>query len=148
MSGQGPQAESADRAKAVAASFTPPKTPWGDPDLSGHWLPGGGARMETPAGTPWQGRSDPGPNSAFSSFFEPTPRPATPATTAAPTTPRPPQGPMIVDPPDGKVPMQPWALKKRIEIVANQDKVEFLDPRVRCLQSGVPRANLPVGYNT
>ena len=105
--------------------------------------------METPAGKPWEGRSDPGPNSAFSSFFEPKPRPATPpTTTAAATAPRAPQGPMIVDPPDGRVPMQPWALEKRNEIVANQDKVEFLDPRVRCLQSGVPRANLPVGYNT
>ena len=55
---------------------------------------------------------------------------------------------MIVDPPDGKVPLQPWAMDKRTEIMANQDKVEYLDPRVRCLQSGLPRANLPVGYNT
>jgi hypothetical protein len=39
-------------------------------------------------------------------------------------------------------------MKKREEIVANQDKVQYLDPRVRCLQSGIPRANLPVGYNT
>ena len=55
---------------------------------------------------------------------------------------------MIVDPPDGKVPLQPWAMEKRTEIMAHQDKVEYLDPRVRCLQSGLPRANLPVGYNT
>ena len=144
---QSPQGETADKAKA-AAPFTPPKTPWGDPDLSGHWLPGGGGRMETPAGKPWEGRSDPGPNSAFSSFFEPKPRPAAPAATTTVATPRPPQGPMIVDPADGRVPMQPWALEKRNEIMAHQDKVEFLDPRVRCLQSGVPRANLPVGYNT
>jgi hypothetical protein len=132
----------------AAHAFTPPKTPWGDPDLQGMWLPGGGGRMETPAGKPWEGRYDPGPNSAFSSFFAPTPRPATPAATTTTTAPRPPAGPMVVDPPDGRIPMQPWAMDKRTEIVANQEKVEYLDPRVRCLQSGVPRANLPVGYNT
>jgi hypothetical protein len=55
---------------------------------------------------------------------------------------------MVVDPPDGKIPLQPWAVAKRTEIVAHQDSVEHLDPRVRCLQSGLPRANLPVGYNT
>ena len=55
---------------------------------------------------------------------------------------------MVVDPPDGKIPLQPWAMDKRAEIMAHQDKVEYLDPRVRCLQSGLPRANLPVGYNT
>src|SRR5438552_16114827 len=55
---------------------------------------------------------------------------------------------MVIDPPDVRSPIQPWAMAKRTEIVAHQDKVELLDPRVRCLQSGLPRANLPVGYNT
>jgi hypothetical protein len=56
--------------------------------------------------------------------------------------------PMIVDPPDGKVPMQPWVAEKRKEIYEKQDKAEFLDPRVRCLQAGVPRAQMPVYYNS
>ena len=55
---------------------------------------------------------------------------------------------MIIDPPDGRIPMQDWAIEKRVEIMANQDKLEFLDPRVKCLPAGVPRGNLPVGYNS
>jgi hypothetical protein len=126
------------------ASFKPHRTAWGDPDLQGHWLPGGGGMMETPAGEPWKS-NDPsggGTNSAFDRFFPPD------SARSAPARPRTPPRPMIIDPADGKVPMQPWAMDKRTEIIAKQDKVEFLDPRVRCLQSGVPRANLPVGYNT
>ena len=120
--------------------FQPKRTAWGDPDLQGHWLPGGGGMMETPAGEPWKGTSNAGANAAFSNFFGDEP--------SRGSRPRPPQRPMIVEPADGKVPLQPWAVQKRTEIVGNPEKVENLDPRVRCLQSGVPRANLPVGYNT
>jgi hypothetical protein len=124
------------------ATFQPPRTKWGDPDLQGHWLPGGGGRMEAPAGQPWKSTINPGTNSAFANFFPPEPN------RAAPARPRTPPRPMIVDPSDGKVPLQPWAMERRADIIAKQDQVEHLDPRVRCLQSGVPRANLPVGYNT
>ena len=127
---------------AAPARFEPARTPWGDPDLQGHWLPGGGGMMEAPAGQPWKSTTDPGTGSAFDRFFEPDPN------RTAPARPRTPPRPMIVEPPDGKVPLQPWAMEKRTEIMAKQDQAEHLDPRVRCLQSGVPRANLPVGYNT
>src|SRR5262245_34190254 len=52
------------------ASFTPARTPWGDPDLQGHWLPGGGFMMEAPSGEPWKGNdpSSGGTNAAFSRF--------------------------------------------------------------------------------
>ena len=57
--------------------------------------------------------------------------------------------PMIVDPPDGKIPMQPWVAERSARrSYDNQDKAEYLDPRVRCLQAGVPRANTPVYYNS
>jgi hypothetical protein len=122
-------------------SFQPPRTPWGDPDLQGHWLPSGGGMMETPAGEPWKaGPTVGGAGAAFSNFFGDEP--------ARGSRPRPPQKPMVVDPPDGRIPLTKAALDKRNEIMAHQDKVEYLDPRVRCLQSGIPRANLPVGYNT
>ena len=124
-------------------TFHPAKTAWGDPDLQGHWLPGGGGMMEAPAGQPFKSTVDPGTNSAFSDFFPPEKTRA-----AAPTRPPAPRRPMVVDPPDGKIPLTPSAMDKRAEIMAHQDKVEYLDPRVRCLQSGLPRANLPVGYNT
>jgi hypothetical protein len=135
-------AQSANGSAAGNSLFEVPRTAWGDPDLQGHWLPGGGGMMEAPAGQPFKSTTDPGTNSAFANFFPPEPNRATPPRPAAP------RRPMIVDPPDGKVPLQPWAMEKRTEIMANQDKVEYLDPRVRCLQSGLPRANLPVGYNT
>src|SRR5262245_7383424 len=127
---------------AAGSGFTPSKTPWGDPDLQGMWLPGGGQRMETPAGKPWEGRSNSGAGAAFSDFFDPN------RGSGAPARPRTPDPVMVVDPPDGRIPLQPWAVTKRGEIVAHPEKIENLDPRVRCLQSGVPRAHLPVGYNT
>lgn len=40
----------------------------------------------------------------------------------------------VVDPADGKIPYQPWALEQRKE---NAEK--YIDPNVPCLSSGVPR---------
>jgi hypothetical protein len=40
----------------------------------------------------------------------------------------------VVDPADGKIPYQPWALAQRAENVA-----KYIDPNVPCLSSGVPR---------
>lgn len=44
---------------------------------------------------------------------------------------------IIVDPPDGKIPYQAWALAKRDE---NSRHGLTADPRGRCAQAGVPRA--------
>ena len=55
---------------------------------------------------------------------------------------------MIIDPPSGQVPFQPWATEQRNEIMARQDQLKHLDPRVKCLPAAFPRAHLPVGYNT
>jgi hypothetical protein len=127
----------------AASSYVPARTPDGQPNLSGMWLPGSGAMMEAPSGEPW--KPPPGyngGNNAAYTFFPPVDASTRPA--AGPRERR----PMIFDPPDGKIPLQDWAAAKRTEIVANQEKVDLLDPRVRCLQSGVPRANLPVFYNS
>ena len=43
---------------------------------------------------------------------------------------------VIVDPPDGKIPYQPWALEKKKDIVAHH---MFDDPQAHCWLSGVPR---------
>ena len=40
----------------------------------------------------------------------------------------------VVDPADGKIPYQPWAMAQRRENVE-----KYLDPNVACLSSGVPR---------
>lgn len=44
---------------------------------------------------------------------------------------------IIVDPPNGKIPYQPWALAKRQENFKNR---KTADPQNRCFQTGVPRA--------
>jgi hypothetical protein len=97
--------------------------------------------MEKPRGDPWHPPAGAaGANGAAYTFFAPGDE--LPGGRAVD------RSPMIFDPPDSIIPLQPWAIAKRDEIIAHQDKVEFLDPRIRCLQSGVPRANLPVFYNS
>jgi hypothetical protein len=43
---------------------------------------------------------------------------------------------VVVDPPDGKIPYQPWALAKRKDILEHH---LFDDPQAHCWLSGVPR---------
>ena len=59
---------------ATAQGFDPAKTPWGDPDLRGHYLPGPYQALETPTSewTPPEGTNR-GQGAAFSRFFEPDP---------------------------------------------------------------------------
>ena len=124
------------------ASFEPPRTEWGDPDLRGYFLPGASQPLETRASDAWRPEegANRGQGAAFSQFFEPDPD--------APPGPGRVTAPMIIDPPDGTVPLQPWASEQRGEIMARQDQLAHLDPRVKCLPSALPRAHLPVGYNT
>lgn len=128
-------------AAAPKASARPAKTPDGQPNLSGMWLPDPSGRpMEVPSGTPWKPPAgfDPGTNSAYTFFAPDEGRRSVERD----------RRPMIVDPADGKIPLQPWAAERRERIVAGQEEAALLDPRVRCLQSGLPRANLPVFYNS
>ena len=54
---------------------------------------------------------------------------------------------MVIDPPDGRVPWQPWALEKKNFIRDHWfERPEFVDSRVRCLPAG-PRHTFPSGYN-
>jgi len=130
----------------VANPYMPPRTPDGQPDISGMYEPGYfGKPAETAVGGPW---SPPVPKGGKA--IGPTDFGAKDAVDNDPSIPhiKPTRTPMVVDPADGKIPMQPWVVAKRKEIYQKQDKPEFLDPRVRCLQAGVPRANTPVYYNS
>jgi len=52
------------------------------------------------------------------------------------------RGTIIVDPPDGKVPYQPWAAAKAKDIAANHTNPRGpgdIDPQSRCFLGGVPR---------
>ena len=85
----------------AAESYDPPRTPDGQPDLSGVWdVPG----------------------STFEDLEE---HPGTLDDNGYPT--------LIVDPSDGKVPMQAWADVRRRELVQ-----EFVHPAAACFLSGVP----------
>ena len=123
------------------SDYTPARTPWGDPDLRGHYLPGTSQPLETPRLEPWGDTQYTGHNYTFSRFFRPEgDAPARPRRRV--------RTPMIIDPPDGRVPLQEWAAEKRDEIMERQEELALLDPRVKCLPAAVPRAHLPVGYNT
>lgn len=47
---------------------------------------------------------------------------------------------MVVDPPDGRIPYQPWAREKRAEIITT-----YLDQTANCLPPGVPRHSIAPG---
>ena len=143
------QTTAAGPAKATAAGkYSPPRTPDGQPDISGMYEPGHiGQPAETRVGEAWHpvgSKVTPGRSLGPTDFG------AREAAEKDPTTAHIQRSdkPMVVDPPDGKIPMQPWVVAKRKEIYDNQHKAQFLDPRVRCLQAGVPRANTPVYYNS
>ena len=54
----------------------------------------------------------------------------------------------VVDPPDGRVPWQPWALAKKTYIRNNPyERKAFIDTRVRCLPAGTPRGTFSSSYN-
>jgi hypothetical protein len=49
---------------------------------------------------------------------------------------------VVVDPPDGKIPYQPWALERRNQAIVgshNPKVPEHVDPRAYCFLAGVPR---------
>src|SRR5262249_40029271 len=101
------------------STYVPPRTPDGQPDISGLYvaipLPRG---IETPL-APMQGRAPNRANSEFS--YSLNERPKLPEGAVA--------RPVGVDPPDGRIPLTPEALARRREIIANQEKIEYLDGR-------------------
>jgi hypothetical protein len=49
---------------------------------------------------------------------------------------------LVIDPPDGRIPYQPWARAKRTEVRDNHTNITkwaYVDPHMRCFLSGVPR---------
>ena len=123
----------------MSCTFVPPRTPDGQPDISGLYvaipLP---RNVETPL-VPMANRAANRANSEFSYSLN--------------ERPKLPEGAIVrpagVDPADGKIPLRPEALALRKEIIANQEKIERLDGRVLCLAPGIPRSTIPapvVGY--
>jgi hypothetical protein len=121
------------------STYVPPRTPDGQPDISGLYLAIPLPRsVETPL-VPLANRTPNRANGEFS--YSLNERPKLPDGAIA--------RPAGVDPPDGKIPLTPEALARRKHIIANQEKVEYLDGRVLCLAPGIPRSTIPapvVGY--
>ena len=98
---------------AAEKTWTPPRTPDGQPDIQGFWVnKSGNNSYDVEDGFP-----------EFQNARIPWRR-------------------VIVDPPDGKFPYQPWARAQRQEVYdhhADLTKWEYVDPHTRCFLSGVPR---------
>ena len=125
-------------ARPVSA-YVPPRTPDGQPDVSGLYV---AIPLPRSVETPLVPMANRGPNRANAEFsYSLNERPKLPEGAIV--------RPAGVDPADGKIPLTAAALAKRKEIIANQEKIEYLDGRVLCLAPGIPRSTIPapvVGY--
>ena len=138
-----PQAE-------ASPSWSFPQTADGQPDIQGMWIAADWGRpLETPAPVP---------------AVRPPARRREPSTTVKYSGGPPSEAgwsdvkwrsnttPIIVDPPDGKIPWLPWAVKAKQYISAHQGTAGpvdplFLDPVAKCLPYGVPRISSPNPYS-
>jgi hypothetical protein len=109
--------EGQGRTATAGGAYTQPRTPDGQPDLQGFWtvVPGGTYNI-------W--------DLEYQSIYQNGER--NPALAGKSR---------IVDPPDGKIPYQPWAAAKAKLILDNHvdPTPQFLDPDARCFLQGVPR---------
>jgi hypothetical protein len=139
------QAQSPADSNAATTIYTPPKTPWGDPDIQGHWptmamiplqkaLPG--AAKGGKGKGKGKAKAAPGPLPGGR------PRPAA----------------MTVDPPDGRIPpLTPEAVKLRAEANGGRgfpaewkgfaDSTEDVNIYIRCITRGILGSIMPSSYN-
>lgn len=118
----------------TARPYTPGRTPDGQPDLQGTWVNFDSTPFEAPvAEPPRAANADVGPPAHWADHSSPT--------SARRTA-------MVVDPPDGRVPVLPWAEAKRDHDLAHLgDHYVHETPWVRCITRGVPGGMFPAGYN-
>ena len=105
-------------AASGSSTWTAPRTPDGQPNIEGFWA-NQGRRLAT-----YDIEAGADPTHVFLSGNQTDDRS------------------LVIDPPDGKIPYQPWARAKRTEVLehhTNITKWEYVDPHTRCFLSGVPR---------
>ncbi len=102
---------------AQGGAYVPPRTPDGQPDIQGFW---------NPIGT-FYNIQDLEFQAVYQNFAA-----SDPARRGKS---------LIIDPPDGKIPYQPWAAEKvKLVLEHHADPTpQFLDPNARCFMQGVPR---------
>ena len=119
-----------------AQTYEPPRTPDGQPDMQGYWSTGGSAGMATYNVEGGENEVHLELSRGCAQGIECSSEQISRAAA------RKPDASIIVDPPDGKVPFQPWAAAKKRDIVENHTNPlpQHLDPMARCYPAGVPRA--------
>ena len=111
----------AGQAVQTAGSWSLPRTPDGQPDFQGFWVRDTGQAS---------------PSHSLEEGAEPLSR------VIQGRDPQAARGNWIADPPDGRMPYQPWAVAKRREYLANlyaPTQPDHLDPDDRCLLNGAAR---------
>ncbi len=121
-------------AVAQGSKWIPPRTADGQPDMQGTWqTQGGNLTVSLEKGAVTLLESD---KVGFSDASRPLSK-------AFPVG--------IVEPADGKIPLQPSARVRRKEIADNyrdsDGNVDYIDPSARCRGAGVPRINYITPYN-
>jgi hypothetical protein len=103
---------------AGGTAWTAPRTPDGQPNIEGFWA-NQGRRLAT-----YNIEEGADPTHVFLSGNQ------TDETS------------LVIDPPDGKIPYQPWARARRTEVLEHHTDLtrwEYVDPHTRCFLSGIPR---------
>jgi hypothetical protein len=111
-------AAQAGTASGSGSAWNAPRTPDGQPNIEGFWA-NQGRRLAT-----YDIEAGADPTHVFLSGNQTDERS------------------LVIDPPDGRIPYQPWARAKRTEVLENHTNItkwEYVDPHTRCFLSGVPR---------
>jgi hypothetical protein len=117
--------------------WSPARTPDGQPDIQGIWVTFDTTPFEAPA--PQPAPSAAGANANVNP-------PAHWTDHDSPTSAR--RRSMVVEPPDGRVPVLPWAEARRDDDLARLgDSWVHETPWVRCITRGFPATMFPAGYN-
>jgi len=152
VAGQSPTTAAASL-PADAKNWKPARTAWGDPDLTGIYSNSdeSGIPFERPA--QFEGRRLEDITAKELEALRTARRNATAANSVAEDRPVDREvfwenlnavnsrAWLVVDPPDGKIPYQPWALAKSSEVLQHHadPTPQYLDPNARCFLQGVPR---------
>jgi hypothetical protein len=120
----GPQPAAGQTAAGAVGTWTPSRTPDGQPDVQGFWNAEVGGTYSLV--NPRRGGGRLNELLREKKGLDPIAKPS-----------------RIVDPPDGKIPYQPWAAAKQKDILDHIDeptKPQYIDPQARCLPDGVIRS--------
>jgi hypothetical protein len=133
-----------------ASSWTPPRTPDGQPDLQGTWVNFDSTPIEAASEADAARLAPlalwfPGIDAPKRSIEGPNPSPEFADSSAKRTARR---RSLVVDPPDGRVPVRPEAVEqRRLNLVNLTDTYLNHTSWERCITRGVPGGMFPAGYN-